>query len=58
MARSTNLIETSFSKVKKDYTELLDREVKVLYKEKDEVYGVFATESDVLTGILGDFREV
>ncbi|MBS7226455.1 MAG: hypothetical protein KH050_14200, partial [Clostridiaceae bacterium] len=55
---STKPLETSFSKVKKDYTELLDREVKVLYKEKDEVYGVFATEdSDVLTGILGDFEK-
>ena len=56
---STKPLETSFSKVKKDYTELLDREVKVLYKEKDEVYGVFATEdSDVLTGILGDFEKL
>ena len=55
---STKPLVTSFTKVKKDYNDLLDQEVKVLYKAKDDVYGVFATEdSDVLTGILGDFEK-
>lgn len=55
---STDPLVTSFTKVKKDYNDLLDQEVKVLYKAKDDVYGVFATEdSDVLTGILGDFEK-
>ena len=55
---STKPLVTSFTKVKKDYNNLLDQEVKVLYKAKDDVYGVFATEdSDVLTGILGDFEK-
>ena len=55
---STKPLVKSFTKVKKDYNDLLDQEVKVLYKAKDDVYGVFATEdSDVLTGILGDFEK-
>ena len=55
---STDPLVKSFTKVKKDYNDLLDQEVKVLYKAKDDVYGVFATEdSDVLTGILGDFEK-
>ena len=55
---STKPLVTSFTKVKKDYNDLLDQEVKVLYKAKDDVYGVFATEdSDVLTGVLGDFEK-
>ena len=55
---STDPLVKSFTKVKKDYNNLLDQEVKVLYKAKDDVYGVFATEdSDVLTGILGDFEK-
>ncbi len=55
---STKPVQYSFTKVKKDYNDLLDQEVKVLYKAKDDVYGVFATEdSDVLTGILGDFEK-
>ena len=55
---STDPLVTSFTKVKKDYNDLLDQEVKVLYKAKDDVYGVFATEdSDVLTGVLGDFEK-
>ncbi|MEF2864616.1 MAG: S-layer homology domain-containing protein [Eubacteriales bacterium] len=55
---STDPLVKSFTKVKKDYNDLLDQEVKVLYKAKDDVYGVFATEdSDVLTGVLGDFEK-
>ena len=55
---STKPLVKSFTKVKKDYNDLLDQEVKVLYKAKDDVYGVFATEdSDVLTGVLGDFEK-
>ena len=55
---STDPLVKSFTKVKKDYNDLLDQEVKVLYKAKDDVYGVFATEdSDALTGVLGDFEK-
>lgn len=50
--------DTAFTKVAKDYTNLRDQKVKVLYKAKDNVYGVYAVEdSDVLSGILGNFSK-
>ncbi|MCQ5129408.1 S-layer homology domain-containing protein [Butyricicoccus faecihominis] len=49
--------DSSFTAVAKDYSSLRDLEVKVLYKAKDKVYGVYATEdSDVLSGLLGAFE--
>ena len=51
--------EQNFSKIAKDYYALKHQKVKVLYKETDKVYGVFAlTDSNtVLTGVVGDFGE-
>ena len=47
---------TSFTKVAKDYSALKNRVVKVLFKESDKVYGVFATDdSSVLNGVVGDY---
>lgn len=55
---STNAGDVSFTKVAKDYTNLRDQKVKVLYKAKDNVYGIYAVEdSDVLSGILGNFSK-
>ena len=47
----------SFTKVTKDYSALKYQKVKVLYKDTDEVYGVFAlTDSNrVLNALLGEF---
>ena len=46
----------SFTKVAKDYSALKNRVVKVLFKESDKVYGVFATDdSSVLNGVVGDY---
>ncbi len=36
----------SFTKVTKDYTDLLGQEVKVLYKDSDDVFGVYATDKN------------
>ena len=48
---------TSFTKVAKDYTDLKYQTVKVLYKAKDKVYGVFATDDNtVQTGVLKDLE--
>ena len=46
-----------FTKIAKDYVALKNNKVKVLYKDTDEVYGVFAlTDSNkVVNGLLGDF---
>ena len=46
-----------FTKIAKDYVALKNNKVKVLYKETDKVYGVFAlTDSNkVVNGLLGDF---
>ena len=46
-----------FTKIAKDYVALKNNKVKVLYKDTDEVYGVFAlTDSNkVVSGLLGDF---
>jgi len=46
-----------FTKIAKDYVALKNNKVKVLYKDTDEVYGVFAlTDSNkVISGLLGDF---
>ena len=51
--------EQNFSKIAKDYYALKHQKLKVLYKETDKVYGVFAlTDSNtVLTGVVGDFGE-
>ena len=52
-----NPAEESFTKISKDYVALKNNKVKVLYKDTDEVYGVFAlTDSNkVINGLLGDF---
>ena len=48
---------TAFTKVAKDYSAFNNRVVKVLFKNSDEVYGVFVTDdSDVLNGVVGDFK--
>ena len=51
--------EQNFTKIAKDYYSLKNQKVKVLYKETDKVYGVFAlTDSNtVISGMLGDFGE-
>ena len=47
----------SFTKVAKDYSALKYNTVKVLYKAKDDVYGVFATDDNtVQTGVLADLK--
>ena len=47
----------SFTKVKKDYSSLKYNTVKVLYKAKDDVYGVFATDDNTSkTGVLADLK--
>ena len=47
----------SFTKVKKDYSSLKYNTVKVLYKAKDDVYGVFATDDNtVQNGVLADLE--
>ena len=49
---------TTFTKVSKDYSALSNRMVKVLFKNSDEVYGVFATDdSSVLNGVVGDYEK-
>ena len=53
-----NKYVTSFTKVSKDYSALNNRMVKVLFKNSDEVYGVFATDdSSVLNGVVGDYEK-
>ena len=48
---------TSFTKVAKDYSDLKYQTVKVLYKDKDKVYGVFATDDNtVQAGLLKDLK--
>ena len=44
----------SLSKVSKDYSSLLGQEVKVLYKETDKVYGVYATDKNLTVTTLVD----
>ena len=47
----------AFTKVKKDYTSYKYNTVKVLYKAKDDVYGVFATSDNTSnTGVLADLK--
>ncbi len=49
--------DTVFTKVTTDYSNIRNVTVKILYKDTDEVYGVFATEDNsTLKGILGDFE--
>lgn len=47
-----------FTKIAKDYVALKNNKVKVLYKDTDEVYGVFSlTDSNrVLSGVRDDFE--
>ena len=54
-----NPAEESFTKISKDYGSLKNNKVKILYKDTDEVYGVFAlTDSNkVVNGLLGDFGD-
>ena len=44
----------SMTKVEKDYSSLLGQEVKVLYKETDKVYGVYATDKNLTVTTLVD----
>ena len=54
---SSEKYETSFTKVAKDYSAHKYNTVKVLYKAKDNVYGVFATDDNtVQTGVLADLK--
>ena len=41
-----NAKEDKFTKVKKDYTDLLGQEVQVLYKDSDDVFGVYSTDKN------------
>ena len=43
---TTDGYRSSFTKVTKDYTDLLGQEVKVLYKDSDKVFGVYATDKN------------
>ena len=54
---TTTGVSEEFTKIAKDYVALKNNKVKVLYKDTDEVYGVFAlTDSNkVINGLLGDF---
>ena len=54
---TTTGVSEDFTKIAKDYVALKNNKVKVLYKDTDEVYGVFAlTDSNkVINGLLGDF---
>ena len=54
---TTTGVSEDFTKIAKDYVALKNNKVKVLYKDTDEVYGVFAlTDSNkVISGLLGDF---
>ena len=49
-----------FTKIDKDYSELMGQNVKVLYKDTDDVYGVYAdSDSEVVaTGVVGDLDTV
>ena len=48
-------VDKTFTKVKGDYTDLLGQEVKVMYKDTDDVYGVFATDkNNTVVTTLGD----
>ena len=49
--------ESNFKSIASDYSDLKYQTVKVLYKEDDVVYGVFATEDNtVKTGLLADLK--
>ncbi len=54
---TTTGVHEDFTKIAKDYVALKNNKVKVLYKDTDEVYDVFAlTDSNkVISGLLGDF---
>ena len=48
-------VDKTFTKVKGDYTALLGQAVKVMYKDTDDVYGVFATDkNNTVVTTLGD----
>ena len=48
---------SSFKNIASDYSDLKYQTVKVLYKEDDIVYGVFATEDNtVVSGLLADLK--
>ena len=49
--KSSSDYEHVFTKVAKDYTDLLGQEVKVLYKKSDEVFGVYATDKNEVTAV-------
>ncbi|WP_418913330.1 S-layer homology domain-containing protein [Agathobaculum sp.] len=56
-SKKVTLQSEDFTKIAKDYGSLKNNKVKVLYKDTDEVYGVFAlTDSNrVLNALLGEF---
>ena len=41
-----------FVDIKNDYSDLLGMNVKVMYKDKDKVYGVYATDDNDVTSLL------
>ena len=45
-AESDKGVAATFTKVKKDYTDLLGQEVQVLSKKSDDVFGVYATDKN------------
>ena len=50
--------ESNFKSIASDYSELKYQTVKVLYKEDDVVYGVFATEDNtVVSGLLANLKK-
>ena len=51
---TVNGISKKLSKVEKDYSSLLGQKVKVLYKETDKVYGVYATDDNLTVTTLVD----
>ena len=49
---------SSYTKVATDYSDLLGQEVKVLYKDTDDVYGVYATTNNtVYETTVGDLED-
>ena len=51
--------DRNFTKVASDYSSLKNQKVKVLYKNTDEVYGVYALSEDNTTvaGVLGNYEK-
>lgn len=51
--------KNSFTKVVGDYTELLGQKVRVVFKDTDDVYGVFATaDNTTVSGYVSDIESI